>query len=56
MKFRESTREQPEGGGLSARRLDFVKLNYKQAIDAMTQDMIEQAKQSNLGREVLKES
>ena len=42
--------------GFSARKLDFVKLNFKQAVDRMTEEMLDQARQSGLGREVLKES
>lgn len=45
-----------EEAGFSARKLDFVKLNFKQAVDRMTEEMLEQARQTGLGREVLKES
>lgn len=29
------------GGQLNTRKLDFLKLNYKQSIDKMTQDLID---------------
>ena len=38
------------------RKLDFLKLNYQQNIDRMTKEMLDQAKQSEFGREVLKGS
>ena len=45
-----------QGKALDMKRLDFLKLNYQQNIDRMTKEMLDQAKQSEFGKEVLKGS
>lgn len=42
--------------GPDRRKLDFVKLNYKQAVDKMTKELMDQVGKSELGKEVLKEA
>lgn len=44
------------GARQDGRKLDFLKLNYKQAVDKMTKEMLDQVQQSEMGREVLKGS
>jgi hypothetical protein len=37
-------------------KLDFVKLKYRQEVDRMTSELIDQVGKSDLGRQVLKEN
>lgn len=41
---------------LDLKRLDFLKLNYQQNIERLTKEMLDQAQQSEFGKEVLKGS
>ncbi len=41
---------------LDSKKLDFLKLNYQQNIDRLTKEMLDQASQSEFGKEVLKGS
>jgi urease gamma subunit len=42
--------------GPDRRKLEFMKLNYKQAVEKLTKEMLDQARQSQLGKEAARES
>ena len=42
--------------GLDIHKLDFLKLSYKQSIDRMTQELLDQVKTTDLGKDVLQNS
>ena len=41
---------------LDVRKLDFLKLNYRQEIDRLTKEVLDQAQQSEFGKQAVKAS